>query len=255
MKFNYYKIVNNVNKKTYIGITGRDCKKRWDEHIRLLNRNKHPNYLLQEDWNKFGSMNFSFVQIDTLDGNLEEGYQHEHDLIQNFQGEKYNIAPGGQINPMYIPEVKEKMIKTKQRVVPNIYQLVEIEENVFKIIATYNSQKEAGRLSKADPGNIQHALTKHTKGCGYYWIDETILETFEKDWKPARTKIRPCAELDEQGNIIKVHHNRSQFEKEYNLRTGTVKNITKRKKKTQGRKFVDISEDEYYKIRPITLIK
>ena len=255
MKFNYYKIINNVSKRTYIGITERSCEKRWNEHINLLNKNKHPNYLLQEDWNKLGSKNFSFVQIDTFDGNLEEGYQHEYDLIQSCKDEKYNIALGGQINPMYSPEIKEKMIKTKQKAVPNIYQLEEIEENVFKIIGIYNSQKEAGRLSVADQGNIQHALTKHTKGCGYYWIDENMLKNFEEDWKPARIKIKPCAELDEQGNIVKVHHNRSLFEREYGMCSGAIKNAINRNGKAQGRKFINISEEEYYKIKPITLIK
>lgn len=95
MKFNYYKIINNTNKKVYIGITEKECKIRWDEHIRLLNKNKHPNWLLQKDWNEFGIDNFSFIQIDSFEGELEEGYQHEYELIQNYQGEKYNLALGG----------------------------------------------------------------------------------------------------------------------------------------------------------------
>lgn len=124
---------------------------------------------------------------------------------------------------MYSSAIKEKMIRTKQNAVPDIYQLKEIDENIFEIVAIYNSQKEAGRLSGADQGNIQHALTKHTKGCGYYWIDENMLETFEEEWKPTRTKIKPCAELNELGDIIEVHHNRSLFEKKYGMCTGSIK--------------------------------
>ena len=46
---------------------------------------------------------------------------YKYELIQNFKGDKYNLAPGGQINPMYSEAIKEKMIKTKQKEVPNIY--------------------------------------------------------------------------------------------------------------------------------------
>ena len=255
MKFNYYQIINLTNNKTYIGITEKTCEERWKKHIQLLNKNKHPNWLLQSDWNKFGESSFKFVQYDTLEGDLEEGYQHEYELIQNFQGEKYNLAPGGQVNPMYSKDIKEKMIKTKQEQVPNIYQLEEIEENIFKVIKIYSSQKEAGRLSCADQGNIQHAITKCTKGCGYYWVTEDMIDTFEKEWRPKRTKITPCAELNDSGEIIEVHHNRSIFERKYGLTAGCIKGAINRNGKTGGRKFINITEEEYYQLKPITLIK
>lgn len=255
MLFNYYKIINLTNNKTYIGITEKTCEERWKQHISLLDKNKHSNWLLQEDWNKFGKENFQFVKIDTFEGELEEGYSHEYELIYSFVGEKYNLAPGGQINPMYSQEIKEKMIRTKQEQVPNVYQLEEIEENVFKIVNIYKSQKEAGRESNADQGNIQHAISKHTKGCGYYWITEDMLITFEKEWRPQRTKITPCAELSTDGEIIEVHHNRSIFEKKYGLTAGCIKGAIKRNGRTGGRKFINITEEEYYLIRPITLIK
>lgn len=255
MKFNYYQIINLINNKVYIGITEKTCEERWKKHIYLLKNNKHPNWLLQEDWNNFGQENFKFIEYESFEGSLEEGYQHEYELIQNFKGDKYNLAPGGQINPMYSEAIKEKMIKTKQKEVPNIYQLEEIEENVFKVIAIYNSQKEAGRKTSADQGNIQHALVKHTKGCGYYWVSENDIDTFEEKWKPSRIKIKPCAELDENNNIIEVHHNRSIFEKKYGMCTGAIKSAMARQGKAQGKKFINIDENLYYQLKPITLIK
>lgn len=255
MIFNYYKIINLVNNKVYIGITKKTYEERWKQHIYLLKNNKHPNWLLQEDWNNFGQENFKFIEYESFEGSLEEGYQHEYELIQNFKGDKYNLAPGGQINPMYSEAIKEKMIKTKQKQVPNIYQLEEIDENVFKVINVYNSQKEAGKLSQADQGNIQHSINKHTKGCGYYWITEDMIDTFEKEWRPKRTKITPCAEISENGEIIKVHHNRSLFEREYGMCTGAIKSAIARKGKAQGRKFINIDVELYYQLKPVTLIR
>ena len=60
MVFNYYKIYNKITDTIYIGITERSCEKRWKEHVYLLNNNKHPNYLLQNDWNNYKSENFIF---------------------------------------------------------------------------------------------------------------------------------------------------------------------------------------------------
>ena len=254
LQFNYYQIINQVNNKKYIGITSKDFSIRWKEHIRLLKKNIHPNYLLQKDWNEYGQEAFQFEKIETLDcETIELGYFHEYELIQECQN-KYNILLGGQINPMYTPVVRQKMIKTKQDQVPSIYQLQEISENVFKVIGIFNSQKEAARKTEADQGNIQHAITNHVKGCGYYWCNETSKEEFEANWRPARTKIKPCAELDSTGNIIKVHHNRSLFEKEYGWTTGIIKGAIARNGKAHGIKFINLTEDEYYKIKPITLI-
>ena len=51
----------------------------------------------------------------------------------------YNILEGGLENPMYTKSVYEKMVQTKRKSVPNIYQLEEIEENVFQVIAIFPS--------------------------------------------------------------------------------------------------------------------
>lgn len=255
MLFSYYRITNKINNKVYIGITEKTPEERWKQHQKALVKNKHPNWKLQEDWNSFSKDNFIFEVIEVLDcETIEIGYQKEYELIQEYNGEKYNILVGGQLNPMYTPEVKEKMTRTKQSQVPNIYQLKEIEENIFKVVGIFNSQKEASRQTEADQGNIQHALSKRTKGCGYYWVNEMSKEDFESSWRPSRTKITPCAELNEDGEIIKAHHNRSIFEKEYGWTSGCIKGAINRNGKTHNKKFINITEEEYYKIRPITLL-
>lgn len=155
---------------------------------------------------------------------------------------------------MYSKEIREKMTITKQSKVPNIYQLKEIEENVFKIIGKFNSQKEAQRETGCSQANIQKSIKNNVKGSGYYWVEEDKLCSFTQEWKPKRIKITPTAELDSKGNIVKVHHNRSLFEKEYNWTTGSIKSAIQRKGKAHGIKFINISEEQYYKIKPVTLL-
>lgn len=255
MCFNYYQIVNNKNEKKYIGITKKNVEIRFKEHRSLLEKNRHPNFKLQKDWNLFGEENFSFVLIESCEcETIEIGYNHEYELISS-ENDLYNIALGGQINPMYSQEIKEKMTKTKQDNVPNIYQLEEIEENVFKIIQKFNSQKDAQRITGLSQANICKSLKTHIKGSGYYWIKEEELSSFEQEWKPKRTKMTPTAQLDDKLNIVKVHHNRATFEKENSWSSGIITNSLKRDGKAFGIKFKNITEEEYYKIKPIILVQ
>lgn len=122
MKFNYYHIINLLNNKEYIGITEKKVEERFKEHKKNLKANKHCNYKLQNDWNKFGENNFCFELIESIEyENLEDGYQHEYELINNSRKELYNLAPGGIVNPIYSEEIRTKMIMTKQKQVPNVY--------------------------------------------------------------------------------------------------------------------------------------
>lgn len=257
MTFNYYQIKNLINNKIYIGITELPVEKRFQQHIKKLKNKTHPNYFLQPDWEKYGENNFEFSLIESMDfDSLEEGYYHEYELIQNTTEELYNIQPGGMVNPIKNPISYDKMVKTKQAQVPNIYALEEISENVFKIAEIYPSQKAAGRSHKEwSQANIQRALKGHYKSYGYFWIEEKEIITELKNWRPTRLKMTPTARLDDNDNIIEVHHNARTFEKIYNYRTGTISASICHKTKSHGYKYKYISEEEYYQYYPITLIK
>ena len=62
-KTGIYKIVNKVNGKVYYGSTTQTFCRRWDQHKRLLNNNKHSNQFLQWSWNKNGPSSFEFIII------------------------------------------------------------------------------------------------------------------------------------------------------------------------------------------------
>ena len=54
-----YQIINLINNKVYIGETTRG-ELRWEQHLRGLRGNYHPNSLLQEDFNKYGEEAFEW---------------------------------------------------------------------------------------------------------------------------------------------------------------------------------------------------
>lgn len=258
MIFNYYKITNLKNNKFYIGITEKETEARIKQHFKQLRTNSHGNYKLQQDWNEFGEESFIWETIETLKmASPEEGYYHEYKLIEKYNAieDGYNILIGGLLNPMYTETVKEKMTQTKQNQVPNVYQLKEIEENVFKIINIFPSQKAIQKQLNFSQANIGRSIKSHSCCYEYFWVNEKDIKNSLKNWKPYRTKITPTAQLNENGEIIKVHHNMVDFCKEYGWNKDLIRNAIKRNGKAKGIKFIRISEEEYYKIKPVTLIK
>mgnify|MGYP001336611734 FL=1 len=67
-----YQIRNIANEKKYIG-ESEDIARRWMEHIKELVNNKHCNFKLQADFNKYGinSFNFDVLEIITPDNELK----------------------------------------------------------------------------------------------------------------------------------------------------------------------------------------
>lgn len=53
-----YAIKNIVNSKIYVGSSANSIKVRWDNHLRDLLRNNHPNAKLQRSFTKYGEINF-----------------------------------------------------------------------------------------------------------------------------------------------------------------------------------------------------
>ena len=257
MIYNYYQIENIINNKIYIGITELPVEQRFTQHKKMLKNHSHPNYFLQTDWDIYKENNFRFSLIESIDfDSLEAGYYHEYELIQNSNKEKYNIQPGGLVNPIKNKVSYEKMVQTKQNQVPNIYALEEISENVFKVIACYPSQKAAARANPSwSQANIQKALRGHYKSYNYFWVEEDEIISNLANWKPSRIKMRPTAKLDDKGNIVEVHHNARTFEQLNNYRPGVISASICHKNKCYGNQYKYITEEEYYSYYPITLIK
>lgn len=93
-----YKIENVVTGKVYIGQTIKeDVTKRWREHIHLLNKNRHVNVYLQEDWNTYTSHSFQFTVL-CGETSTERLDSEERRFILEYKSKQlcYNISEGGQ---------------------------------------------------------------------------------------------------------------------------------------------------------------
>lgn len=71
MKYNFYKIINKANDKSYIGMTKRDIETRYQEHIRcaLSNHDLNNDYImpLYNAIRKYGIDSFHIVELDSTE--------------------------------------------------------------------------------------------------------------------------------------------------------------------------------------------
>jgi len=108
-----------TNDWRYYGQTS-SISARLSSHNSMLNRNIHPNQLLQADWNKYGSFNFQFVPLFQGEAwaDIEKRREKETDLISLDRKLAYNILEGssnpGKLNPFFERLHTEA---TKQRIV------------------------------------------------------------------------------------------------------------------------------------------
>lgn len=90
-----YKITNTENGKVYVGQSV-DIAKRFKEHKKLLRKNAHINYRLQDDWNVYGEDAFSFDVVEKCrSAHLNEIEKHlieEYDATNKDKG--YNLSAG-----------------------------------------------------------------------------------------------------------------------------------------------------------------
>ncbi len=90
-----YSITNKINGKRYIG-SSINFMKRWSSHRMDLSRNEHRNSYLQNAWNKYGAVSFSFDIVEEVKDSykLLEREQYWIDFYQSSNKDKgYNISP------------------------------------------------------------------------------------------------------------------------------------------------------------------
>lgn len=121
-----YKIVNKIDGKYYVGssknildkTTGRFCR-----HKKELKAGKHHSIFLQRAWDKYGSENFDFIIIETVDDKsillLKE--QSYLDLAEKDRNNCYNMrfnASGGNLRKESI-EKMSLTLKSKHKLDPD----------------------------------------------------------------------------------------------------------------------------------------
>lgn len=111
-----YCIENKINHKKYIGKSV-NIKKRWEDHIRDLNRGKHCNKYLQASWDKYGQENFDFYIIEKVSNEkLSEREIYWIDILNTMDDKYgYNLAKGGDGGNTIINYTEEELLNYKKK--------------------------------------------------------------------------------------------------------------------------------------------
>jgi group I intron endonuclease len=144
-----YQIRNIINDKIYIGSTN-NLYRRWEEHIRLLNKNKHHSRRLQNSWNLYGEKKFKFEIIENLEDNenLIDKEQYwitkTNCFMDNFG---YNIALFANCGVKGRHPSKTRLWTEKQKKELSIKQLGKKHPHKGRIMS--NEFKESQRLKRS----------------------------------------------------------------------------------------------------------
>lgn len=252
MKFYYYKITNIENGSFYIGITT-NYEKRRKQHLYQLEQGTHQNYKMLKDYQQFGSAAFTFEIIDELEGSEEEAYEHEYQLIQQLEATKsYNILEGGKLNPVYSPQVVEKLKKTHQEKYEDILQYSFDGKN-FQLAARHKGIRDAARNTGADFRAIQNSVKTGQAHHDYYWVkdgeQDKWLEIFLRRFNLCVAKIN-----EQTGEIEDTALTIREFAKKYNTTYQKIyASIIQNNRCERKYKFIRITAKQFAEINKISL--
>lgn len=143
-----YRIINIQNYKFYIGMTTRNFKQRFDEHIKKLRKNKHYNPMLQNSFNKYGEDSFIF----------EAYLPYENATFQNLENiEKQMIndwaSSGALMNIQFSEKYYVFGADDGAKIRESCKKIVQLDKN-NNLLNTFNSAAEASRLTGINRGDI-----------------------------------------------------------------------------------------------------
>lgn len=252
MKFYYYKIINIKNGSFYIGITT-NYQKREKQHFSMLENQAHPNYKMQKDYDLYGRTAFIFEVIDEYDGDVEDAYSKEYEIIQKEHAtNSYNILEGGKLNPVYCPQVLEKIKRSHQEKYDNILQY-SFNGKQFELVAIYGSIRDAAKNTDSDFRAIQKCLRNAQSHHNYYWVyqnnKEGWLKTFLSRFKCAVAKINEATEeIEDTALTIQ------EFADKYNTTYDRIYASLRQNNRCERKyKFIRITANQFAEINNLSL--
>lgn len=225
-----YAHINKINRKAYVGITGRDPKKRWGHNGYNYKKSTYFYNAIQ----KYGWDNFEHIILMTnlskeMANEVEKALIKKYELNNRSIG--YNIAKGGNVSCMS-ELAKEKISKSNKGKTPWIKGKHHTDETKRKIsesnlktpriiqynrytgefIGIYNNSIEAESKTKVPRDEIYAICNKRAKSIkGYIFRYESAVyipyqSLPHKDMENSKnTHMQPICQYDLEGNFIREY--------------------------------------------------
>lgn len=184
-----YEIVNLVNYKKYIGQTV-SPKKRYNQHLKMLNTNSHDNHHLQNSYNKYKYKNFDFFVIDTAET------QEDLNALEDF----YILEAG-------FPDRDLCYNNVIQHGISNLaYEIYQHQDDICDMYIKNQSAQEIYKKYKCSPSFIYHILHENdidiAPGRSDLPVDQICEEYINGESSLKLHKKYQCA----KGTILKILH-------------------------------------------------
>ena len=213
-KSGIYRIINIINGRYYIG-SSNNVLRRFSEHKRDLQKNKHYNYILQKSWNKHGENSFLFEIIEIVE-NIKELTIREQfylDKIKPFNSKiTYNICPfaGSIFGVKLSEETRNKMRKSH-------LGMSHKDETILKMIKYKHGHSEETKIKLSEIGNGKEAKNK-----------------------------APIYQLDLDGNIIKKWNSITEAANNFKISPSLICSVCNGRRKTSvGFKWIYVNKPEH----------
>lgn len=233
MNSGVYKIVNELNGKSYIG-SSVNVSNRCGQHFRFLKKGKHPNRHLQRAFIKHGCENFSFHKI--VDCRPENILKWEQIAIDGLKPE-YNICPfanntaGRKFSEETKDKIRQKAIGRKMPV-----RTEEHRKNLSRSLSGKPKSEEHMKAFHIGRKNQIYTVERKQK------ISESIKNQYETGKRNRKKSSEHCAKIgkffaalsDEQvrelRNLRESGKSISFLSEKFGLSKGTICDIAKYKK-------------------------
>ena len=176
-----YSILNKKNRFIYIGSVGKwGFKKRWQMHRRELNKKRHHSWILQKDWIKYGSKNFSFQVIKRC--SIGKAKKLEQKIIDKvgvgIKNKSYNIMD--RVDRAHLPKEVIAKIKKAHRN-PNL--IIKTNTSGFKGVCLYrNGSWKASIQRYSHSYHLGYYKTAKKASIEYNKINKLTDKQFYKWW-------------------------------------------------------------------------
>lgn len=202
-----YKITNIINNKSYIG-SALSIKSRFTTHLYQLKRKLHFNSHLQNAWNKYGEINFTFETIEMCNkselkireeyfislyksNNRVFGYNKRLDCTTNL-GLKASIETREKLRLSHLGHKRSKI--TQEKISKSQFKPIFQINTKLEIINKFESIKKASEITGFSSRGISLCATKkmqsHPRN-SYYWCFQNEYHNFikpETKWKTKKIK-------------------------------------------------------------------
>lgn len=241
MSYFIYEILNTVNGKRYIGCT-KDTEKRFSQHRRALEGNKHWNPYLQNAYNKYGGDCFRYNIILAFN-NEDDMYFNERKLISE-SDHTYNIAEGGLGGDTYSNRTEEQMEITREKLskiskIRNQKNLELHRENTSKLWEDDNYREKVLKGVRERSKNPEYR-EKVSEGVKKALEDPKMREKWSEVKKGKNNgRWKGSLIIFKDGEILEVHESMMEASKTTGINRNTLSSKIKNGKpyKNKGSKY------------------